>query len=75
MTFLAAAEAVLKSARRSLSTDELTAAALRHGLLHTTGRTPDATMASVLYRYAKSHPDAPSSVASHKERRVRPAGQ
>jgi hypothetical protein len=56
MTFLAAAEAVLKSARRPLTTHEITALALERSLLATTGKTPEATMAATLYIAVRKNP-------------------
>ena len=49
MTFLEAAEAVLRAAKRPLTTHEITDIALRRGLLRTSGKTPEATMSAALY--------------------------
>jgi hypothetical protein len=56
MTFLAAAEAVLKSARRPLTTREVTELALRHGLIAPIGKTPEATMSATLYTAVRDNP-------------------
>lgn len=49
MTFLQAAEAVLRSAKKPLTAAEITEVALRRGLLKTRGKTPAASMSAVLY--------------------------
>jgi hypothetical protein len=49
MTFLEAAEAVLRSARRPLTTREIVELALEKGLLNPRGKTPEATMSAALY--------------------------
>lgn len=54
MTNRDAAIAVLKNARRSLTTREITEAALKKGLITTQGKTPEATMSAALYRYANT---------------------
>lgn len=56
MTFLAAAETVLKSARRPLTTREVTELALRRGLIAPAGKTPEATMRAVLYTVVRDQP-------------------
>jgi hypothetical protein len=56
MTFLQAAEAVLRSAKRPLTAREITEIALREGLIKTAGRTPTATMAARLYTAAPATP-------------------
>jgi HB1, ASXL, restriction endonuclease HTH domain len=53
MTYLEAAIAVLKGARRPMTTREVTEAALRRGLIRTRGKTPAASMSSVLYAYER----------------------
>jgi hypothetical protein len=65
MTYLEAAEVVLKAARRSLTAGEITAIARGRGLIHPTGKTPEATISAALYM-AKSNPDGPL------QRRFRP---
>jgi len=50
MTFLQAAEAVLRSSKRPLTATEITAEALKQGLLQTKGKTPLASMNAALYR-------------------------
>lgn len=49
MTYLAAAEAVLKSAGKALTTLELTDEAIRRGLIKPSGKTPVKTMSAALY--------------------------
>jgi hypothetical protein len=49
MTFLQAAEAVLRSAKKPLTADEITTIAVRRGLIETKGKTPAATMSARLY--------------------------
>jgi HB1, ASXL, restriction endonuclease HTH domain len=56
MTFLEAAEAVLRAERKPLTVREITEIALRHGLLETHGKTPEATMSAALYG---ASPDGP----------------
>jgi hypothetical protein len=58
MTFLAAAEAVLKSARCPLTTREVTELALKRGLIASKGETPEATMRATLYTAVR--PDSAS---------------
>jgi hypothetical protein len=49
MTFLEAAERVLRTAKRPLSAREITEIALKRGLLTSSGKTPEATMSACLY--------------------------
>lgn len=49
VTFLQAAEAVLRRAKKPMTAAEITDVALRRGLLQTSGKTPVATMSSRLY--------------------------
>ena len=49
MTFLEAAEEVLRTAQRPLSAHEITEIAVSRGLLTSTGKTPEATMSARLY--------------------------
>jgi HB1, ASXL, restriction endonuclease HTH domain len=56
MTFLAAAEAVLKSAGRPLTTREVTEMALERGLIASTGKTPEQTMSAALYTAVRDKP-------------------
>jgi hypothetical protein len=53
MTFLDAAQAVLKSSGRAMTAKEITSEALATSLISTKGRTPVASMNAALYR-AKS---------------------
>ena len=55
MTFLTAAEAVLKSARRPLTTREITELAL-NALIAPTGKTPEATMSATLNTAVRDDP-------------------
>lgn len=66
VTFLEAAEEVLRSEDRPLSTAEITAIALRRGILQTRGKTPEATMSARLY---SASPDSPI------KRQYRPGAQ
>jgi hypothetical protein len=49
MTFLKAAEEVLRKSKRPLTGTEITELAMREGLITTRGKTPEATMLSALY--------------------------
>lgn len=49
VTFRQAAEEVLRSAKRPLSTREITDIAVRRELVQTRGKTPEATMSARLY--------------------------
>ncbi len=57
MTYLAAAEAVLKGARAPLTVQEITELALKRGLIRPAGRTPVATMSATLYGAVNTHPN------------------
>jgi thiamine monophosphate kinase len=57
--YLGAALAVLAAADRPLTAREILAEALRRGLLHPRGRTPEATLTARLYTYVRDHPDGP----------------
>ncbi|TMC49246.1 MAG: hypothetical protein E6J14_09280 [Chloroflexi bacterium] len=59
MSFLTAAETVLRSARRPLTVREVTEGALRRGLISPSGKTPEATMSSALYLAARRDPNGP----------------
>ena len=50
VTFLEAAEEILRKARRPLTVEEITAKALERGLIRSSGKTPTATMSAALYR-------------------------
>jgi hypothetical protein len=52
-TFLAAALAVLRGSSRPLTAREITQEATRRGLLKTSGKTPDASMAAALYLHVR----------------------
>jgi Tfp pilus assembly protein PilX len=56
MSFLEAAETVLRSAEEPLTAAEITGTALRRGLVKTRGKTPAATMSAALYG---APPDSP----------------
>lgn len=49
MSYIQAAEAVLASVGRPLTTHELTEEAIRQGLLKPGGKTPEASMSAALY--------------------------
>jgi hypothetical protein len=49
VSFLQAAETVLRRAKKPLTTAEITEVALRRGLVQTKGQTPVATMSAALY--------------------------
>ena len=49
VTFIEAAEQVLRASQRPLSATEITELAMRRGLLQTKGQTPAATMRAALY--------------------------
>lgn len=53
MTYYQAALVVLRSAGRPLTTNEIARAAVAQGLIRPSGRTPEASMSSVLYAKAK----------------------
>jgi hypothetical protein len=53
MTYLDAAIAVLKTARKPMTTADITAAALSKGFIHPSGKTPAATMSAALYVHAR----------------------
>jgi len=59
VTYLEAAVAVLKASRRSMTTEEITEAAIHKGLIQPRGRTPTATMSAALYRHLQ-RADAPA---------------
>jgi hypothetical protein len=54
MTYYEAALQVLRSAQRPLTTQEITDQALASGLITPKGKTPNATMAAVLYRRVRN---------------------
>lgn len=56
MSFLAAAETVLGSAKKPLSAAEITDIALRRGLIKTRGKTPATSMSAALYRAPTDSP-------------------
>jgi hypothetical protein len=58
MTYLEAALAVLRVARRPLTTREIVARAVAQGMLQPVGKTPEATMSAQLYRYVGNDPEA-----------------
>ena len=49
VTFLEVAVAVLRTARKPLTSAEITEIALRRGLIKTHGKTPEASMSAALY--------------------------
>jgi hypothetical protein len=54
MTYFEAALAVLRRAKRPLTTREIAAAAIEAGLIVPQGKTPEASMSAALYQRAKS---------------------
>ena len=56
MTFLDAAEEVLRTAKRPLSAREITEIALSQGLIESRGKTPEATMTARLYTASVDRP-------------------
>lgn len=56
--FLEAALAVLREAGEPLTADEITRRALAKGLIHTSGKTPEATMSARLYTLVQAEGDA-----------------
>lgn len=59
MTFLLAAEAVLKAARRPMTVGEITELAMKRGLIKSKGKTPVMTMSATLYMMVKADPNGP----------------
>lgn len=59
MTYMQAALTILAHAEYPLTIGELTSVAIADGLIRPRGRTPDRTMASVLYRRMAGDADAP----------------
>ena len=58
MTYVEAAIAVLKAARKPMTAAEITEAALRKGLIQPRGKTPEATMSSALYTHTRDDREA-----------------
>lgn len=52
-----AAEAVLKSVKRPLTTREILELALERGLVASKGKTPEATMSAALYTAVRDNPE------------------
>lgn len=50
VTFLEAAQEILRRAKRPLTVEEITAKAIQRGLIDPSGKTPTATMSAALYR-------------------------
>src|SRR5436305_7874270 len=59
MTYMQAALTILAYADRPLTIGEITAVAVAQELVRPRGKTPDRTMASILYRRMVMDPDAP----------------
>jgi HB1, ASXL, restriction endonuclease HTH domain len=59
MTFIEAAEAVLKTTKRAMTGAEIIEAAVRRGLITTRGKTPEATLSAALYRLVRDDPESP----------------
>lgn len=66
MTFLQAAETVLRNAKKHLTSAEITDIALRRGLLQTRGETPAATMSAALYAAPPESPIRREFEPGHK---------
>jgi hypothetical protein len=56
MSYLSAAEKVLRDAGEPLTTGEVTERAIRRGLLNPQSKTPTASMSAALYRAPKDSP-------------------
>ncbi len=59
LSFLDAAITILKETRREMTARELAAMALERGLVRSSGRTPDATLAPQLYVRVRKQPGGP----------------
>ena len=59
ISYLAAALRILADHGSPMTAREITDEAIRRGLLHPAGKTPEATMSARLYLYARDHPDGP----------------
>ena len=57
-TFLAAAAAALRLARRPLTLGEIMSIAIKEGILVTSGKTPNRSMSAVLYLEVRQNPDS-----------------
>jgi hypothetical protein len=57
MTYFEAAMQVLRSARRPLTTRQITDQAMECGLIVPRGKTPEATMSAALYERVRDHPE------------------
>jgi HB1, ASXL, restriction endonuclease HTH domain len=56
MTFLEAAEEVLRRSGKALTARQITEKAMARGLIRSGGKTPEATMSSALYRAPTTGP-------------------
>ncbi len=54
MTYIDAAIMVLKTARKPMTTADITAAAISKGFIRPRGKTPTATMSAALYSHART---------------------
>ncbi len=59
MSFLEAAIFILKETGREMTASEVVRIALDRGLVKSSGRTPEATMAAQLYVHLREHPQGP----------------
>jgi hypothetical protein len=59
MPFLSAAISVLRDTGREMTTKELVKEVLDRGLVSTSGKSPDATLASKLYVCVRDNPQGP----------------
>jgi hypothetical protein len=71
MTYLEAAIAVLEASRRPMAAPEILAEIRRRELIQFTGRTPDRTLAAVLYRNLGKHPKLRRDARPGKSRAAR----
>jgi hypothetical protein len=70
MTYYEAARQVLKSARRPMTTREITNLAIQRKLLVTRGKTPLASMSAVLYLRVRDDPEL-VKIAAQGSRRAK----
>jgi hypothetical protein len=59
VSFLGAATAILKETGREMTASEIARVAIECGLVESSGKTPDATLAAQLYVHLRDHPHGP----------------
>lgn len=59
MSFLRAGISILKETGREMTATEIARIALERGLVESSGKTPDATLAAQFYVYVRNHPQGP----------------